>query len=749
MIHRKFGTLLQIAFSAALLLGPLPAQAEDEPIAYIAHGAFFDSMGNQIAVSPEFVAKAQEFYRNKLVSSLNDAKKREFSSFESRLKEGVKFEGQAQLVLQQRLLDWLIENSTAKPDARMIGKLNALKYKLNWKLSTKTDLQPTDVREEFRIEPQLDEKLKLPLKTGATVRTFTMNRGQAYINECVAAGVPIPPPIGQLDPAGTNGWKSQGFIPANKQFIVGTPAEVRTFHSTSPEGMCFALPRYTDATMSVVELDGVICMGKSSSKVCIWDNQMNGSGFSFVSGTKIPIGVPDLTINPSGQYQGGGFELDGGTGGVCTDCHAGQNPYIIHPQVDLGGGVLMGSLGQSPQNLPTFAVTRYDPLVAADWPQNQLSMTPKYVPNVCSGCHVSGGIGGAFPHLSTALGQYCNTILAQAIMKTMPPFNPGGEANNPDVITFKNWCGTSASSGPSDRGDPHVLTTTGIKYDFQAAGEFTALRDSSTGFELQTRQSPISTTFVPGADSYTGLQTCVSINTAAAFRLGKHRVTFQPGTGKGRSDERLELRVDGTQVDLLANGINFGGGTRIAKAAAGGGIDVQASDGTHIIISPTFWASEGYWYLDIEVLNTPAREGIMGTILPSNWLPLAPDGQSFGPMPALLTDRYSVLYGKFADGWRVTNKTSMFDYGSGLSTADFTDRNWPQEKAKNCTVAGSPKPPSQKVSPETAQRLCRAIKDKTAFDECVFDMTAMNDTGVVQSYLRSLKLRQDAITAGP
>jgi hypothetical protein len=72
-----------------------------------------------------------------------------------------------------------------------------------------------------------------------------------------------------------------------------------------------------------------------------------------------------------------------------------------------------------------------------------------------------------------------------------------------------------------------------------------------------------------------------------------------------------------------------------------------------------------------------------------------------------------LLYGKFADAWRVSNTTSLFDYGPGLSTADFTDRNWPQENARNCTAPGSPRPSSRKVSPETARRLCRAIKDKS------------------------------------
>jgi hypothetical protein len=647
---------------------------DDEPIAYIGHGGFFDSKGNQITLTPEFVAKAQDWYRRRLQSGLSAAKKSEFANFERQLNAGVKAEGQARLLVQQRSLDWLIANSAQLKDGgRTLGKLRALKSALNWKLPEGPDSPRNQLREEFKLDPELDQKLKLPQLNPGTIHVLsaTINLGQAYINECIAAGVPIPPRIGQLDPAGLNGWKSQGFIPIANQFIGqdegDSPAEIRTYQVLAPspqEGMCIALPRYKAGTnKATVRLDGVICLSKNTSKVCFWDNQRSGITFSFPTGTQIPIGVPD---SPGGLYQAGGFELEGGQGGVCTDCHAGQNPYIIHPEVvleDANGAATtlkMGKLGDPPLNLPTFSASRYDPLVPASWPQNQLSQTPPYVPGVCNSCHFSGGEGGAFPHLSPDLPGYCGTILPKAIASTMPapPFTPGSAAGTTAVNDFLNWCGVPASSGPSDRGDPHLTTTNGINYDFQAAGEFTALRNSATKFELQTRQTPVSTTFVPGANAYTGLATCVSLNTAAALRLGKHRVTYQPGPGAVANREGLQLRIDGTLVTLPANGIDLGNGNRIAKAASGGGIDVKAADGTRVIISPNYWTSQGYWYLNVEVLSTPAREGTMGHIVPGDFLPLAPNGASFGPKPAALSDRYDLLNKKFADAWRVKDHDS-------------------------------------------------------------------------------------------
>src|SRR6202041_2882329 len=36
------------------------------------------------------------------------------------------------------------------------------------------------------------------------------------------------------------------------------------------------------------------------------------------------------------------------------------------------------------------------------------------------------------------------------------------------------------------------------------------------------------------------------------------------------------------------------------------------------------------------------------------------------------------LYGSFADSWRVTNQTSLFDYPPGEGTANFTNSSFPQ-----------------------------------------------------------------------
>jgi hypothetical protein len=83
------------------------AQSE-QPIAYIGHGAFFDHSGNQIPVTQAFVEKAQAWYREDMLTSLDSGKNKQFARFKRQLHKGVKMQGQERLVVQQRTLEWLL-----------------------------------------------------------------------------------------------------------------------------------------------------------------------------------------------------------------------------------------------------------------------------------------------------------------------------------------------------------------------------------------------------------------------------------------------------------------------------------------------------------------------------------------------------------------------------------------------------------------------------------------------------------------
>ncbi|HEX5150590.1 MAG TPA: Ig-like domain-containing protein [Parafilimonas sp.] len=296
----------------------------------------------------------------------------------------------------------------------------------------------------------------------------------------------------------------------------------------------------------------------------------------------------------------------------------------------------------------------------------------------------------------------------------------------------------------SHSGDPHVTTVNGINYDFQSAGEFTLLRgDSGSTFEIQTRQTAVATNSTV-ANPYTGLSTCVSVNTAVAARVGTHRVSFQPNINGNPDSSGMQLRVDGKLTTPGDNGIDLESGGRILSSA-GGGIEIDFPDGASLVATPLWWSYYNVWLLNLNVYRTRATKGIMGIIrVPiitagithiseTGWLPLLPDGSSVGPMPEGLHERFTILYQKFADAWRVTDKTSLFDYAPGTSTSTFTDKNWPIENPESCIFGN--KVPKQPIALEEAQKLCADILDPNMKANAIFDVMVTGEPTFTKIYL--------------
>ncbi|MEX2512676.1 MAG: Ig-like domain repeat protein [Cyclobacteriaceae bacterium] len=305
-------------------------------------------------------------------------------------------------------------------------------------------------------------------------------------------------------------------------------------------------------------------------------------------------------------------------------------------------------------------------------------------------------------------------------------------------------------------GDTHITTVDGVKYDFQAVGEFVALRaDSADNFEIQTRQTAVATQN-PGSDSYTGLSTCVSVNTAVAARVGKSRISYQPNIDGKPDSSGMQLRVNGKLTELGDNGLDLGSGGRIIKSPAGGGaIQIDFPDGASLIVKPAWWSSYNQWYLNLTINNTAATKGISGVIAyndtppvgsrrSKSWLPALPDGSSLGPMPESLHDRFVALYQTFADAWRVTDETSLFDYAPGTSTATFTNKNWPAENAQSCSVPGqTPKTP---IELEVAEKLASGIVDPIMKANAIFDVMVTGEPTIANTYLLTQQIQTGTTT---
>lgn len=244
----------------------------------------------------------------------------------------------------------------------------------------------------------------------------TQTIGQAYRDECQANGVPVPDWVNSPD------WVNHGVI--GSPFIsTSLDAELWSWESTNPAGVCLSLPRMRSD--GKIMLFSVICMGKQTGKVCHFDNPVRNGNYPKWEPYPDPDGF---------QIQNfiGGADLASNGGGTCSDCHAGANPFIIHPDdpvfqsLESRFGIL------APARWP-------DHIVPTGWvnnpgPMPALPQIPQSEVNAgsCEGCHLVPGRG--FPIISQALPGYCRDVLKNAIGNTMPPLLLNGD---PDTKNYR------------------------------------------------------------------------------------------------------------------------------------------------------------------------------------------------------------------------------------------------------------------------------------------------------------------------
>jgi hypothetical protein len=260
------------------------------------------------------------------------------------------------------------------------------------------------------------------VETTTQVPIYTNNGGTAYRAECETLGVPLPPTV--LEPIA--GWLNHGIITmpfGSGQFHAelwswSTPPTV------SPEGICLALARWSAPSYDTAELLDVICFGPDSSKACFFEN------------------TPDALIARNQAYPlselAGGADLVEGSATMdpCTDCHAGENPFIIHPEKNA-----FRDLRKDRERLRRLqpASGWYEPIAPAGtpsvpWPHNpgpdtRLDAPPSSMGS-CTECH-------KLPQVSTALSRYCAAVYTPATTffeETMPLLE-----RKPDELTYEQY----------------------------------------------------------------------------------------------------------------------------------------------------------------------------------------------------------------------------------------------------------------------------------------------------------------------
>ncbi|MET8118276.1 VWD domain-containing protein [Micromonospora sp. NPDC005189] len=286
------------------------------------------------------------------------------------------------------------------------------------------------------------------------------------------------------------------------------------------------------------------------------------------------------------------------------------------------------------------------------------------------------------------------------------PRPPGGGGCSISVVGKGYRCANS-------NGDPHLLTFDGLRYDFQAAGEFVLTRSTTDDFEVQVRQ-----TMFPASS-------VVAVNSAVAARVAGDRV------GVYATPDGPVTRVNGAPPVSAPAGVKLPRGGTVTTWDDGT-VTVDWPDGARLTVDPV-----GVWGLSVSVSAPTGRAGTLEGLLgdhdgdPADDLTVRSGGRLAQP------PTFEALYPGFADSWRVEAQRSLFDYEPGQDTDSFTDRKFPD---RLLTVGDLP-------NRATAELVCRraGVTDPQILADCVLDVGL---TGQVAFAEDAARAQREAPAAG-
>jgi hypothetical protein len=296
------------------------------------------------------------------------------------------------------------------------------------------------------------------------------------------------------------------------------------------------------------------------------------------------------------------------------------------------------------------------------------------------------------------------------------------KSQNKQTKNESNVCPSPTGTGGS-KGDPHIDTFDGFRYSFQTVGEFIATQSKDRKFQVQTRQAPVNKN--------------LSMNSAVAMKVGKDKVAFYSKDFPD-ADTSTPVRVNGKPTVIQGNKLTLPGGGAILKS--GYTYTVDFPTGEKVLVASASAGGNPYFNIQPFVYNQAnLYEGLLGNVNgnPNDELQvrggqnLSVTQSTYGDVKQLLSgtiglrlpgqlDVAEKLYfdqvnKEFGNSWRVKPEESLFDYPSGKTTKDYTDKSFPEKYLKLDMLS------SQEL--EKARKECaeRKISDDL-MEACVFDV---------------------------
>jgi hypothetical protein len=312
------GLVLTSDSSQITPLQPVPEKAKipAETIAYTGHGMLFDAEMKQIKLDSPLVAEIQDSMIDDILNASAGALPEATAS---------KIQHARELLHSQELnADETVMVKSGIIEHLLQGAPEELTSKYRWRNQALASRYLDYMDRNFERNPELSARLRpeilelLPQIGPAAVGDT------AYMADCRARGVPIPPPWAESGTA----WQLQGTLTQNL-LAPGDFAAVWTYSDPSVRGACIALPRGSGSFGSAA---GIICQSATTGHACFWDNKLKTDpAQQFIGWRGLRLVISDLRD---------GSDLNEN----CTGCHRGNNVFLISPDDPTWAKLMRGPL---------------------------------------------------------------------------------------------------------------------------------------------------------------------------------------------------------------------------------------------------------------------------------------------------------------------------------------------------------------------------------------------------------------------